>query len=206
MRRRTCESTSWPCHRWTSADRPLSVPVGAGGRYDGLIELLGGPHTPGVGFATGIERIVLNLRERGAIAPDLSTDYSRGIAITSSWHPDEHTHVEPVRYGKGSNLMALLQTEEKDRHVVAAALKAGCPLILTFNLRHFRPEHLEPLGLRASHPDEYLVVLYELDPRQVAATLGEMAGRAKMDTEDLLIKLGRVIPKFAAKALDDLGK
>jgi len=46
----------------------------------------------------------------GAIAPDLSTDYSRGVAITSSWHPDEHTHVEPVRYGKGSNLMALLQT------------------------------------------------------------------------------------------------
>ncbi len=46
----------------------------------------------------------------GAIAPDLSTDYSYGIAITSSFHPDEDTHVEPVRYGKGSNLMALLQT------------------------------------------------------------------------------------------------
>ncbi|MDA1003160.1 MAG: histidine--tRNA ligase, partial [Chloroflexi bacterium] len=39
--------------------------VGAGGRYDGLIELLGGPHTPGVGFGTGIERIAMNLRERG---------------------------------------------------------------------------------------------------------------------------------------------
>ncbi len=39
--------------------------VGAGGRYDGLMELLGGPPTPGVGFATGIERIALNLRERG---------------------------------------------------------------------------------------------------------------------------------------------
>ncbi len=38
--------------------------VGAGGRYDGLIELLGGPHTPGVGFATGIERIMLNLKDR----------------------------------------------------------------------------------------------------------------------------------------------
>jgi histidyl-tRNA synthetase len=48
--------------------------VGAGGRYDGLIELLGGPHTPGVGFATGIERIVLNLRERGAVAPDPGLD------------------------------------------------------------------------------------------------------------------------------------
>jgi histidyl-tRNA synthetase len=44
--------------------------VGAGGRYDGLIELLGGPHTPGTGFATGIERIMLNLREREqALAP-----------------------------------------------------------------------------------------------------------------------------------------
>ncbi|MBA3780625.1 GMC family oxidoreductase [Nocardioides sp. InS609-2] len=46
----------------------------------------------------------------GAIAPDTSVDYSRGIAITSSFHPDEDTHVEPVRYGKGSNLMSFLQT------------------------------------------------------------------------------------------------
>jgi cholesterol oxidase len=37
-------------------------------------------------------------------------DYSRGVAITSSFHPDDHTHVEPVRYGRGSNLMALLMT------------------------------------------------------------------------------------------------
>jgi cholesterol oxidase len=46
----------------------------------------------------------------GAIAPDTSVDYSRGIAITSSFHPDEHTHVEPVRYGRGSNAMAFMQT------------------------------------------------------------------------------------------------
>jgi len=46
----------------------------------------------------------------GAIAPDTSIDYSRGIAITSSFHPDEDTHVEPVRYGKGSNVMSLMQT------------------------------------------------------------------------------------------------
>ncbi|MGH3413963.1 MAG: GMC oxidoreductase [Marmoricola sp.] len=46
----------------------------------------------------------------GALAPDLSTDYSHGVAITSSFHPDEHTHIEPVRYGHGSNAMSLLQT------------------------------------------------------------------------------------------------
>ncbi|WP_289008228.1 GMC family oxidoreductase [uncultured Thermomonospora sp.] len=37
-------------------------------------------------------------------------DYSAGVAITSSFHPDEDTHIEPVRYGKGSNAMGLLRT------------------------------------------------------------------------------------------------
>ncbi|MEU2281309.1 GMC family oxidoreductase [Streptomyces sp. NPDC013178] len=32
-------------------------------------------------------------------------DFTRGVAITSSIHPDENTHIEPVRYGKGSNSM-----------------------------------------------------------------------------------------------------
>jgi len=41
---------------------------------------------------------------------DPNRDFSRGIAITSSIHLDENTHLEPVRYGKGSNAMGLLQT------------------------------------------------------------------------------------------------
>ncbi|MEV6360970.1 GMC family oxidoreductase [Nocardia asteroides] len=37
-------------------------------------------------------------------------DFTKGVAITSSIHPTPDTHVEPVRYGKGSNSMGLLQT------------------------------------------------------------------------------------------------
>jgi cholesterol oxidase len=37
-------------------------------------------------------------------------DFTQGVAITSSIHPDEYTHIEPVRYGKGSNAMGLLST------------------------------------------------------------------------------------------------
>jgi cholesterol oxidase len=37
-------------------------------------------------------------------------DFSRGVAITSSFHPDARTHLEPARYGPGSNLMGLLQS------------------------------------------------------------------------------------------------
>jgi len=47
----------------------------------------------------------------GAIAPSSdTTDYSYGVAITSSFHPDEDTHIEPCRYGKGFNTMAMMQT------------------------------------------------------------------------------------------------
>ncbi|WP_280481803.1 GMC family oxidoreductase [Nocardia cyriacigeorgica] len=37
-------------------------------------------------------------------------DFTKGVAITSSIHPTPDTHIEPVRYGKGSNSMGLLQT------------------------------------------------------------------------------------------------
>ena len=45
---------------------------------------------------------------RLAVGDDL--DLTHGVAITSSIHPTSDTHVEPVRYGKGSNAMGLLQT------------------------------------------------------------------------------------------------
>jgi histidyl-tRNA synthetase len=43
--------------------------VGGGGRYDGLAEEMGGPPTPGIGFGTGLERIVLALEASGVPAP-----------------------------------------------------------------------------------------------------------------------------------------
>jgi cholesterol oxidase len=42
------------------------------------------------------------------VSPDL--DLTHGVAITSSIHPTSDTHIEPCRYGKGSNAMGLLQT------------------------------------------------------------------------------------------------
>ncbi|MFJ9028448.1 GMC oxidoreductase [Streptomyces sp. NPDC102274] len=47
-------------------------------------------------------------------------DFTRGVAITSSIHPNETTHIEPVRYGKGSNAMGaltLLQVPYSERRV-----------------------------------------------------------------------------------------
>src|SRR4051794_38047243 len=46
----------------------------------------------------------------GAMARGTEVDYSKGIAITSSFHPQDDTHIEPVRYGKGDNAMGLMST------------------------------------------------------------------------------------------------
>ncbi|TDD06336.1 GMC family oxidoreductase [Saccharopolyspora terrae] len=52
---------------------------------------------------------ILGVKSRSSAA-----DYTTGVAITSSFHPDDDTHIEPVRYGKGSNAMGLLQTALTD--------------------------------------------------------------------------------------------
>lgn len=47
--------------------------VGGGGRYDKLIEQLGGPPTPAVGFATGLERLIINMKNQNIEAPASQT-------------------------------------------------------------------------------------------------------------------------------------
>jgi histidyl-tRNA synthetase len=51
---------------WTSNELGAQSAVAAGGRYDGLVQELGGPAIPGVGFALGVERLVLLLRPLGS--------------------------------------------------------------------------------------------------------------------------------------------
>ena len=62
-----------------------------GGRYDGLIEQLGGPPTPGVGFGSGIERLIANLKRQGVALPDRSP---RPVVITGLREEAQSTGVE----------------------------------------------------------------------------------------------------------------
>ncbi|MBC2934777.1 GMC oxidoreductase [Nocardioides sp. zg-1228] len=75
-----------------------------------LHRLKGEGHLPDISDRLGMLTRTNSEAILGAVASDRSVDYTRGVAITSSFHPDEVTHIEPVRYGRGSNAMALLQT------------------------------------------------------------------------------------------------
>jgi histidyl-tRNA synthetase len=71
LNRRLVRGLDYYCRtafEWTSSRLGAQNAVAAGGRYDGLVEDLGGPPTPGVGFALGMERLVmlLGIKEGGA--------------------------------------------------------------------------------------------------------------------------------------------
>ena len=59
--------------------------LAGGGRYDGLVELLGGRPTPGIGFGIGLDRLVLALTETGVVAPAEAAP----IAVVVGADPDD---------------------------------------------------------------------------------------------------------------------
>jgi len=69
----------------TSTSLGAQNAVGAGGRYDGLIETLGGPPTPAVGFALGLERMAMMLSETAPVSlPGSTTVYIAGFGSQGS--------------------------------------------------------------------------------------------------------------------------
>ncbi|MFR9789519.1 GMC family oxidoreductase N-terminal domain-containing protein [Streptomyces sp. MB22_4] len=80
-------------------------------------------------------------------------DFTQGVAITSSIHPDENTHIEPVRYGKGSNAMgglSILQvpyTEGSSRVLAWLANAARHPTLVLRSLSNRRWSERSIIGL-----------------------------------------------------------
>jgi len=68
---------------------------------------------------------------------------------------------------------------KNDRHVLAAALAGHADSIITQNLKHFPANLLEPLGITALHPDEFLLHQLDLAPLVVLPAFKAMRARLK---------------------------
>jgi len=101
-------------------------------------------------------------------------------------------------------LGAQCTNDEKDRHVLAAAIKAEAGIIVTFNQRHFAPEHLARWGVVALHPQDFPLELYAKDSRAVWRELQMAADNKGMLTSDLLRSYSPQLAKFKATLLADL--
>ncbi|MCG8919025.1 GMC family oxidoreductase [Actinokineospora sp. PR83] len=110
----------------------------------------------------------------GRTSVDPERNYSEGVAITSSIHPNENTHIEPCRYGKGSNAMGLLQTLASDGDSSTPRFVQVLKGLIT------KPSSVRLLiGRRWSERTMILLVMQSLDNSITTFTKKGLFGRRK---------------------------
>jgi predicted nucleic acid-binding protein len=96
-----------------------------------------------------------------------------------------------------------MANDPKDRHVLAAAVRAKAEVLITFNLRDFPEPALKPYDLTAAHPDEFLLDRLDLYPARTLDVLEKQAASYRRDpttVAGLLPLLERTgVPHFAAE-------
>jgi hypothetical protein len=91
----------------------------------------------------------------------------------------------------------------KDRHVLAAAVRANAEVLVTFNLTDFPGPALKPYDVDAVHPDEFLLDQLDLYPGVTVEVLRQQAAsyrREPTTTSGILMLLERTgVPRFVAE-------
>jgi hypothetical protein len=88
------------------------------------------------------------------------------------------------------DLIPSMRNDEKDRHVLAAAVKCSANSIVSDNRRHFPPEALQPYGLECKTAEHFLVDQYHLDPDTFIDVINQQAEDTKSTPAHLISRLG----------------
>lgn len=131
-----------------------------------------------------------NLLKNGE-SPDL---VSKRVGTMTSYFPD--AMVEGY-----SDLIAGMTCDPKDRHVLAAAVRANAEVLVTFNLKDFPVESTSAFEVEVVHPDDFLLDQLDLFPGGLISTLRhliEIYDSPPVSMDELLQSLARAgVPKFA---------
>jgi len=111
--------------------------------------------------------------------------------------------------GYDTLIPSLTLPDPDDRHVLAAAIRAGAQAIVTFNLRDFPAATLSGFGIEAKHPDEFVSELLDLSPGLVCSVIREQQADLKnppRSLEELLETLtAQGLPQSVARLRELLG-
>lgn len=119
-------------------------------------------------------------------------------SLTAHLEAELRAHFSEAWISGYEALIPRMANDEKDRHVLAAAVHGEAPIIVTFNLRHFRSEHLEPWGIRALHPEAFLIEIFRQEESAVITNLKQQAGDRGRNLPQLLDILNATVPDFVA--------
>lgn len=142
-----------------STDLGAQNAIGAGGRYDGLIKSFGGPDLPGIGFGSGIERILQTMIAQNLNFPILSKPFVYFIPL-----------------GEKAQRECLLFTTE--------LRKEGIPADIALNVKKIH----NALSAASSLNSDYAVIIGEEELKKERATVKELVMRKEktLELEDLL--------------------
>lgn len=142
-------------------------------------------------YPTVLREVLLAVAEEGAFTPLWSPRIEREwvlAAMREGGDPEAEAAGLNARFPAA--MVDLSRAEEEaaeaaydlpdpaDRHVLAAARKAGAGVIVTLNLRDFPRTSLAALGLRAEHPDAFLLDLWLANSAAVETAVGRVAAQA----------------------------
>ncbi|PPF81898.1 PIN domain-containing protein [Subtercola sp. Z020] len=124
-----------------------------------------------------------------------STNVERRIFAMTRWFPDAAV----TGYGY---LVPAMTCDPKDRHVLAAAVRANAEVLVTFNVKDFPPESTAPYDIEVVHTDAFLLDQLNLFPGLTAGAIRQLVAdysRPEMSVSDVLVRLADAgVPRFAA--------
>jgi len=140
---------------WVTTDLGAQGTVCAGGRYDGLVEQLGGKATPAVGFAMGMERLVTLIEDRNLVVPD-SAPHAYFVLVGDLAVSHGLTLAEKLR---SALPMLRLRTHcggGSFKNQMKKADKSGAPLVLMIGDDEIAQQQVTVKHLREDQPQTSL--------------------------------------------------
>jgi hypothetical protein len=101
-------------------------------------------------------------------------------------------------------LVRKMANDPKDRHVLAAAVRADAQTVVTFNKRHFPPAATSPWNIEAVGPSAFLEGLYADAPAVVIGRIRQQAADLDRGLPEQLTVLAKAVPFFVEILRRDL--
>jgi len=164
-------------------------------------------------FGFHLNDVVLGMAERGLFRPLWSEQILQELSDNLIEHGLPETNAArridamqrafPDATVRGyEDLIANMTNDPKDRHVLAAGIRANCEVLVTFNLKDFPEDSVAAYDIEIVHPDKFLLDQLDLYPGPTVGVFRQLItdySNPTLEMEDLLVRLADAgAPEFAS--------